>query len=431
MGGVWSYLEAYHGRDHDKQFKIGYCFQYGIGTAKNEKRAFRWYLKSAEGGNSYGQMLLGNCYQYGIGTVKDEEKAFRWYLKSAEGGNSDGQVILGNCYKNGTGTTKDEVKTFQWYLKSAEGGNRNGQCILGDYYYFGIGTTKDKEKAFQWYLKSAEGGQSDGQLNVGVFYANGIGTTKDKEKAFQWYLKSAEEGDSMGQFAVGCCYLDGKGTTKDKIKAFRWLTLSVEGGYNVAQRLIEFCYRTEEEISTIKKFQNILKQNALKISESPIKNLDSIENLDVNNYNCSICWQTNSCMEICKNYFQDFGRCHNCGNLNIRKNVCKNCKSIELAYMEIFSRDFKDIVDTIIQKTELDEKASDWEIWRWIDYSKLKDIKYLDEGAFGKVWKAEWIDMPKELFEIYNFNQIAFKKLHNYQENTSKFLDELTVKLLM
>ena len=32
--------------------------------------------------NVSGQYNVGYCYKYGIGTNKDEEKAFEWYLKS-------------------------------------------------------------------------------------------------------------------------------------------------------------------------------------------------------------------------------------------------------------------------------------------------------------------------------------------------------------
>jgi len=28
----------------------------------------------------------------------------------------------------------------------------------------------------------------------------------------------------------------------------------------------------------------------------------------------------------------------------------------------------------------------------WIPYEQFTSIKYLDEGGFGKVYKAEWID---------------------------------------
>ncbi|RHZ57832.1 hypothetical protein Glove_383g22 [Diversispora epigaea] len=83
-------------------------------------------------------------------------------------------------------------------------------------------------------------------------------------------------------------------------------------------------------------------------------------------------------------------------------------------------------VDKIIQMTQSDEDADEWEIWRWIDYSKLKNIEYLAEGGFGSIWKAEWIDMPEEVFEFYKSNQIALKKLKNSQEISSEFLKELT-----
>ncbi|RHZ67393.1 hypothetical protein Glove_301g62 [Diversispora epigaea] len=83
-------------------------------------------------------------------------------------------------------------------------------------------------------------------------------------------------------------------------------------------------------------------------------------------------------------------------------------------------------VDKIIQMTQSDEDADEWEIWRWIDYSKLKNIEYLAEGGFVSIWKAEWIDMPKGVFEFYKSNQIALKKLKNSQEISSEFLKELT-----
>ena len=80
----------------------------GIGTDKNETKAFEWYLKSAENGNAIAQNNLGDCYKNGIGTDKNETKAFEWYLKSAEDGNSDGQVNLAICYDNGIGTDKND-----------------------------------------------------------------------------------------------------------------------------------------------------------------------------------------------------------------------------------------------------------------------------------------------------------------------------------
>ncbi|RHZ67569.1 hypothetical protein Glove_300g22 [Diversispora epigaea] len=427
------YLKSAEGGNTTGQYNLACCYKRGFGTTKSKEKAFQWYLKSAEGGYSTGQYNLARCYKRGIGTTKDEEKAFQWYLKSAEGGNTDGQCSLGDCYLNEIGTTKDEEKAFWWYLQSAEGGNGRGQSSLGYCYCDGIGTTKDEEKAFQWSLKSAEGGNSRGQCNLGVCYDDGIGTIKDEKKAFQWFLKSAEGGNIHGQFLLGNRYLAGTGTTKDEEKGVQWILKSSEGGFHDSQKVIEAFYRSEFDFSTIKKNQNKLSQDtnkkdiSLVLSKSPIKNLNSIEDLNLKNHNCCICWQKNGCIEICKRNFQDFGRCHNCGNLNIRKNVCKDCKYLELEYRIYLSKDadVDNFVNIIIQIVELAENAIEWEIWRWIDYNTLKDIKYLDKGAFGTVWKALWKDMPEELFEIYNFNQVALKKLTNSKQMSLEFLKEL------
>ncbi|RHZ46130.1 hypothetical protein Glove_633g5 [Diversispora epigaea] len=393
------YLKLAEEENHKGQFNLGFCYQNGIGTTKDEEKAFRWYLKSAEGGNSDGQCRLGYCYENGIGTTKDEEKAFQWYLKSAEGGNSYGQNNLGYCYENGIGTTKYEVKAFRWYLKSAEGGNSGEQCNLGYCYRNGIGTTKDEEKAFrwylksaeggnhtgqgnlgyyeekafQWYLKSAEGGNSYGQNNLGYCYEKGIGTAKDGEKAFKWYLKSAEGGNHMGQNNLGYCYRNGIGTTKEEEKAFRWYLKSAEGGEKYGLTSIEYSYRNEIGISNFKKNQKKSKR-----------------------------------------------RCNNCENSNILNNTCLDCKFIEIPKWTSGNSE----VDKIIHMTQSDDNADQWEIWRWIDYSKLKNIEYLAEGGFGSIWKAEWIDMSEEVFEFYKSNQVALKKLKNSQEISSEFLKE-------
>ncbi|RHZ54973.1 hypothetical protein Glove_421g50 [Diversispora epigaea] len=367
------YLKLAEEGNSEAQFDLGWCYEKGIGTTKNEEKAFQWYLRSAEGGEHSGQNNLGWCYEEGIGTTKDEEKAFKWYLRSAEGGNSHGQQKLGYFYQNGIGTTKDEEKAFKWFLKSAEGGNHMGQNNLGWCYEQGIGTTKDEEKAFQWYLRAAEGGNLLGQNNLGCCYEKEIGTTKDEEKAFQWYLKSAEGGEPLGQNNLGWCYEVGIGTTKDEEKAFQWYLKSAEGGEKYGQSSIEYFHRNE--ISYVK------------------KNKNKLEN-----------------------------KCINCENLNQQNNTCSDSKLIEIPKWTSGNYD----VDKIIQMTQSDENAKQWEIWRWIDYSKLKNVKYLAEGGFGSIWKAEWIDVPEEVFEFYKSNQVVLKKLKNSQEISSEFLKELT-----
>ncbi|RHZ78056.1 hypothetical protein Glove_168g163 [Diversispora epigaea] len=204
----------------------------------DEEKAFKWYLKSAEEGNIIGKYNLGRCYQQGRGTTRHfngeilqnnlgrcyqhgigtTDESFQCFLKSAKGGDCEGQNSAGYCYHFGIGT-KGEESAFQWYLKSAEGEIVLDRIILVIAISKGLERQKNEEKVFHWYSKS-EGGNIGGQNGLGFCYEYGVGTIKDEEKAFQWYLKSAEGGLSYRQSNLGFCYANGFGTTKDEGEAF-------------------------------------------------------------------------------------------------------------------------------------------------------------------------------------------------------------------
>lgn len=67
-------------------FHLGYCYQNGIGTAINKKRAFECYKKVTELDKTvaFGWYNLGYCYQQGIGTEIDKEKAKNLFQKALE-----------------------------------------------------------------------------------------------------------------------------------------------------------------------------------------------------------------------------------------------------------------------------------------------------------------------------------------------------------
>ncbi|CAB4382212.1 unnamed protein product [Rhizophagus irregularis] len=94
---------------------------------KNEIKAFYWYQKAAENENNDARYKLGLCYENGIGIEKDENKAFYWYQKAAVSGNKGAQYKLSIYFSNGTVTKKDEVKSFYWFQKASANKNEETQ----------------------------------------------------------------------------------------------------------------------------------------------------------------------------------------------------------------------------------------------------------------------------------------------------------------
>ena len=221
---------------------LGWFFQGGIGVAKDEKEAVKWYTKAAEQGEATGQRLLGWCYANGTGVAKDEKEAVKWYWKAAEQGEATGQRLLGWCYANGTGVAKDEKEAVKWYWKAAEQGEATGQRLLGWCYANGTGVAKDDKESVNWYGKAAEKGDGWSQNKLGYCYACGIGVGKDYKKAFEWYRKAAEQGDGSATGNVGWCYETGNGVAKDEKEAVKWYGKAAEKRDAWSQNKLAFCY---------------------------------------------------------------------------------------------------------------------------------------------------------------------------------------------
>src|ERR1051326_8471483 len=56
------------------------------GLDKTPLQALSWYLKAAEQGSPDAQYRLGYLYEVGLGTAKDPQRAVSQYRRAAEGG---------------------------------------------------------------------------------------------------------------------------------------------------------------------------------------------------------------------------------------------------------------------------------------------------------------------------------------------------------
>ena len=221
------------------QFRLGHCYEYGIGVAKNNEEAVSWYRKAAEQGNAFAQHYLGICYEEGVGVAKDEKEAASWYRKAAEQGDAVVQRNLGRCYEYGIGVAKNNEEAASWYRKAAEQGNAVAQRNLGRCYEKGVGVAKDDKEAVSWYRKAAEQGDAHAQGRLGFCHLKGIGVVKDNKEAAIWYRKVAEKGNAIAQRNLGRCYEYGIGVAKNNEEAVSWYTKAAEKRNGDAQRALE------------------------------------------------------------------------------------------------------------------------------------------------------------------------------------------------
>ena len=88
------------------------------------KAAFKWYEKAAQGGQAEALYELSRCYENSIGCTEDKSKAFQLCLSAAEKGVEKAQYRVGCCYEHGIGTETNIDQALFWYEEAQKNGNR-------------------------------------------------------------------------------------------------------------------------------------------------------------------------------------------------------------------------------------------------------------------------------------------------------------------
>ena len=87
-------------------------------------QAMQALLPAAQSGNADAEELIGVMYAMGLGVARDEVRAFEWYLRASMKGHPGAQSGVGWYYEVGRGLERpDLVRAYTWYVLSAIGGD--------------------------------------------------------------------------------------------------------------------------------------------------------------------------------------------------------------------------------------------------------------------------------------------------------------------
>ena len=223
---------------------LGYMYASGHGVTADPQRAFSYFLQSAKLGNGDGMQGVAQCYERGLGVAKNQAEADRWYKEAEAHGtervpkpvNAKPQPDQGDF---DAGAAQYRANNFSgamtYFRRAADAGNARAQLQVGSQYERGEGVTKSDTEAVRWYAKAAAAGDATAEKNLGQMYENGQGTAENWPLAAQLYQKSAAQGDAEGEFALGRAYEFGIGIEQDRSKAIVWFQRSGAQGNSQAE----------------------------------------------------------------------------------------------------------------------------------------------------------------------------------------------------
>ena len=216
---------SFEDSDPEEQISIGDQYIEGIMNEKgiiesNYSKAAYWFNKAARQGSAEGLYKMGLCFEKGLGVERNYSKAAELYLKAAEKGWMSAYVNMGFLYYyGGEEFPSNEREAASCWKLAAEKGNHSAQYNYALCYLDEIGVVQDSKTAVKWLKKSAN-------------YVD-IVTEVDNHIVLQRF-----EGFAPAQFILGMCYYYGDGIKQNDKKAFEWFDRAAKQGNIDAQQML-------------------------------------------------------------------------------------------------------------------------------------------------------------------------------------------------
>jgi len=224
------------------QYNLGRLNYAGLGVARDDVAARRWFGAAATQGHPAASAQYGYLTMYGRGGPVDRDAARAALKIAAAGGDSYGQALYGMMLI----TDAVEKRTSDAPLpeaiglltRAADAGEAVAQATLGSviYFYGTNGAEQDPAKAIH-YLKLAAAQDHPMALQVlGEQYMVG-GTALEKDTAKGWALitKAADLGQSEAMRPLGLSLVQGSnGQPKDPARGLKYIRMAADQHYPAA-----------------------------------------------------------------------------------------------------------------------------------------------------------------------------------------------------
>ena len=131
-----------------------------------------------------------------------------------------------------------------------------------------------------------------------------------------------------------------------------------------------------------------------------------------------------------------YNECRKCGEkytkyTNAYYRWCKSCQinNLKTNFINWTSKNEK--INELVQKMQLKIEDSEDIVFEWIPYNQFDNIEEISKGDYATIYSATWKNGPLN----YNYDNteyirksdknVALKCLHNSQDITNEFLDEV------
>lgn len=208
-------------------------------------KTYYYLSKAYEKGLSEGNLSpeiankYANCFCFGVGTKKDDAKAFELFKYPAFYGRMNAQENLALSYLHGQGTEKDLDRAI-YYFNLAEKQNSIKACNwLAVIYFYKDYNREDLSLAYKFALRAKDSFPQNMAIILGLCCESGRGTEKNTIKAKEYYKLGMKYNRPECEYSYAVCLLNEEIFDENEEEAIRLLKSARDKGYGPAVKKLE------------------------------------------------------------------------------------------------------------------------------------------------------------------------------------------------
>ena len=200
-------------KNKDKSYSFAFFDKYKKGKTFYDNSEFQQaksiWINCANKGDKECMYGMGLLYSSKNKLEDNPRKAFEWFLKSANQGHAYGAFQTAISYDFGKGTDINFSLAEKYYLIAHEKEVLDATYYLGILYGLDENPNKNLSKSFEYNKLAADRGHVQGQLYAGLsLLSNNLGTKKNVSQAINYLKKSADNGELKALYWLGRAYAD-------------------------------------------------------------------------------------------------------------------------------------------------------------------------------------------------------------------------------
>ena len=235
----------------DATMKLAFCYRYGEGVERDEKKAREMYAEAAKANHAVGMFMYALCWRVGFGGESSDSEARKWFERAAKAEHKQAVAYLFALNAREDATIDDEAQNeeakaqVQALFEKARTGDAEAWYKIGEAYLFGVGVKLNWREALKAYKRAANLRCVAAMTRLAVCYLRFAG---EPEKAVSWFRRAADMGRADAMYALSVCFYAGHGVAQNPQTAFEWLRKAAEFGNPVAMRELAFRYETGADV---------------------------------------------------------------------------------------------------------------------------------------------------------------------------------------